>query len=136
MVPEFEEGEFIIKDYEWIKEIHETVFSEVLVTNGLSWKLKVYPNGNGNAKKTYLSVFLEMVKGHKEQSKYEYRIDMIHPRDWELIVSWEYSSDFEVGECWGYNWFYRIEGIIEEGFIFEEDKSLRLKFFVWASNYS
>ncbi len=61
---------------------------------------------------------------------------MIHPRDWELIVSWEYSSDFEVGECWGYNRFYWIEGIIEEGFIFEEDKSLRLKFFVRASTYS
>ena len=63
IVPDFEEGEFIIKDYEWIKDTYETVFSDILVSNGLSWKLKVYPNGNGNAKKTYLSVFLEMVKG-------------------------------------------------------------------------
>ena len=45
------------------KDTYETVFSDILVSNGLSWKLKVYPNGNGNAKKTYLSVFLEMVKG-------------------------------------------------------------------------
>jgi len=53
----------VIKDYERIKDTYETVFSDILVSNGLSWKLKVYPNGNGNAKKTYLSVFLEMVKG-------------------------------------------------------------------------
>jgi len=59
------------------------VYSDFLITNGLTWRLKVYPNGNGNAKKTYLSVFLEMVKGYKEVSKYEYRIDMIHPIDKE-----------------------------------------------------
>jgi tripartite motif-containing protein 37 len=35
-----------------------------LVTkSGLSWRLKVYPNGNGIAKGNYISVFLEMLKG-------------------------------------------------------------------------
>jgi len=76
-----------------------------------------------------------MVKGNKDASKYEYWIDMIHPWDWDLIVSWEYSSDFEMGECWGYNRFYWIDALIEEGFLFEEDTSLHLKFYVWASSY-
>jgi hypothetical protein len=30
--------------------------------NGVLWRLKVYPNGNGVAKNNYLSVFLEMQK--------------------------------------------------------------------------
>ncbi|MFN9905008.1 MAG: hypothetical protein ACK56F_02635 [bacterium] len=35
-----------------------------LVTkSGLTWRLKVYPNGNGIARGNYISVFLEMVKG-------------------------------------------------------------------------
>lgn len=135
-MPEFEEGEFWIKDYVRIKETHEIVYSDILISNGLTWRLKVYPNGNGNAKKTYLSVFLEMVKGNKEISKYQYKIDMIHPLDKDQVVSWDYSSDFEIGECWGYNRFYRIEGIIEEGFVFEEDGSVLLRFYVRASSFA
>jgi tripartite motif-containing protein 37 len=62
---------------------------------------------------------------------------MIHPSmDREQIVSREYCSDFEIGECWGYNRFYRIEGIIDEGFLHEEDGAIHLKFNVRASSYA
>jgi tripartite motif-containing protein 37 len=77
-----------------------------------------------------------MMKGYKESNKYEYKIDMIHPDDKEQVVSREYSSDFEIGECWGYNRFYRIEGISDEGYVSTEDGSLFLRFFVRASNYA
>lgn len=81
-------------------------------------------------------MFLEMVKGYKESNKYDYKIDMIHPTERDAIVSREYSSDFEIGECWGYNRFYRIEGIKEEGFINEDDGSIHLVFYVRASSYA
>lgn len=77
-----------------------------------------------------------MVKGNKDQSKYEYKMEMIHPTDKDQIISREYSSDFEIGECWGYNRFYRIDGIIEEGFINEIDGSVLLRFFVRASSFA
>jgi tripartite motif-containing protein 37 len=49
------------------------------VHNGITWRLKVYPNGNGsNAHGNYISVFLEMQKGiATEAHPYEYRVEMI-----------------------------------------------------------
>lgn len=136
IVPPFEQGEFKIANYEVSWKQHEVIYSEILISNGLTWRLKVYPNGNGNAKDQYLSVFLEMMRGIQgETNKYEYKIDMLHPVEKDQIVSREYSSDFEIGECWGYNRFYRIDGIQEEGFV-GKDGSLQLRFFVRASSYA
>jgi len=87
----------------------DTVYSEPLITNGLTWRLKVYPNGNGIAKNHYISVFLEMLKGLAEPSKYEYRVEMVNKRSTQESIVREFASDFEVGECWGYNRFYRID---------------------------
>jgi tripartite motif-containing protein 37 len=49
------------------------VYSPPLHVNGLSWRLKVYPDGNGVVRGNYLSVFLELSAGLPETSKYEYR---------------------------------------------------------------
>ena len=51
---------------------------------GLVWRLKVYPNGNGIGKGSYISVFLELLKGFPESSTYEYRVEMINYRDTEI----------------------------------------------------
>ena len=47
--------------------------------NGITWRLKVYPNVNGsNAHGHYISVFLEMQKGTAQEAyKYEYRVEML-----------------------------------------------------------
>lgn len=44
---------------------NEIVYSDppLVTRSGLTWRLKVYPNGNGIAKGNYISVFLEMLKG-------------------------------------------------------------------------
>lgn len=47
-------------------------------SNNLTWRLKVYPNGNGVARSKYLSIFLEMIKGPPDSSKYEYKVEMIN----------------------------------------------------------
>lgn len=39
---------------------NDVVYSEPLEAHGVSFRLKVYPNGNGAAMGTFLSVFLEM----------------------------------------------------------------------------
>ena len=70
----------------------------------------------------YLSVFLELSAGLPETSKYEYRVEMVHQvgqafalhqqptlqshfkaKDSAKNIVREFASDFEVGECWGYN---------------------------------
>jgi len=51
----------IINNFKEIKD--EIVYSDVLKINGIVWRIKVYPKGNGVAKDHYLSVFLEMVQG-------------------------------------------------------------------------
>jgi tripartite motif-containing protein 37 len=118
LVPNYESATFVIRDFTRIRHTHEVVYSEPLIFNGLTWRLKVYPNGNGIAKGNYISIFLEMLKGLTEPSKYEYRVEMINFREpSRLCVVREFSSDFEVGECWGYNRFYRIDLLDREGFL-------------------
>jgi len=44
----------------------------------------------------------------------------------------EFTSDFEIGECWGYNRFFRLDLLINEGFLQEDTlilKSVILIFF-------
>ena len=38
--------------------------------NGVEWRLKIYPKGNGLAREKYLSLFVEMSKGFTGQNKY------------------------------------------------------------------
>ena len=95
----------------------------------------MYPNGNGIAKGAYLSVFIEMSKGLSEPSKYEYKVEMINHRDANNYAMREFASDFEVGECWGYNRFYRIECLEREGFL-AEDNSITLKYSIRAPTFS
>lgn len=81
LVPNYDSSVFVIKEFTRIRHTHEVVYSEPLITNGLTWRLKVYPNGNGIAKGNYISIFLEMLKGLCEPSKYEYRVEMLNSRD-------------------------------------------------------
>ena len=69
ILPEYKYGEFIVKNYTDIREDKEIIYSEPLVTSGVSWRLKVYPNGNGQARGNYLSVFLERVKGYSSPAE-------------------------------------------------------------------
>jgi len=61
---------------------------------------------------------------------------MLNHRDPSVQIVREFSSDFEVGECWGYNRFYRIDLLDREGFLSTDDDSIALKYFVRAPNYA
>lgn len=54
-----------------------TVFySDSLHQNGNVWRLKVYPNGAGAFKNSYISIFVELVKGWPKGGSYSYKITM------------------------------------------------------------
>jgi len=61
---------------------------------------------------------------------------MINHRTPSAQVVREFASEFEVGECWGYNRFYRIDLLDREGYLNQTDDSITLKFFVRAPCYS
>jgi tripartite motif-containing protein 37 len=75
----------------------------------------------------------------QEAQKYEYRVEMlaapVHGDPTQRRVTREFQSEFEVGECWGYNRFYRIDLLESEQYLSEDD-SLMLKFYVRAPTYA
>ncbi|XP_055921461.1 uncharacterized protein LOC129952705 isoform X2 [Eupeodes corollae] len=134
IVPEYDTGNFLMKRFSQLQLKGAPVHSEPLESNGLQWRLKVYPNGNGAVRAEYLSVFLELAAGFPETSKYEYRVQMIHQSS-SKIIQREFVSDFEVGECWGYNRFFRLDLLASEGYLNLAKDTLELRFQVRPSTY-
>eukprot|EP00358_Blepharisma_japonicum_P003065 CAMPEP_0202952750 /NCGR_PEP_ID=MMETSP1395-20130829/40752_1 /ASSEMBLY_ACC=CAM_ASM_000871 /TAXON_ID=5961 /ORGANISM="Blepharisma japonicum, Strain Stock R1072" /LENGTH=284 /DNA_ID=CAMNT_0049664013 /DNA_START=400 /DNA_END=1254 /DNA_ORIENTATION=- len=132
--PAYDSGVFEINNFSRLRTSTEVVYSELLQTCGISWRLKVYPNGNGVARNHYISVFLEMVKGLQDTNNYEYRVEMVNHADPNLCVVREFASDFESGECWGYNKFFKIDLLKEEGYLSQND-SIVLRYYVRPPTY-
>ncbi|XP_060872898.1 E3 ubiquitin-protein ligase TRIM37-like isoform X3 [Metopolophium dirhodum] len=138
IIPKFEGGNLIIKSFTDKMIQSEPIYSLPIDCNGVSWRLKVYPNGNGIVRDRYLSVFLELTSGPVGVSRYDYRIEMVNQLDEKLNdksknVLREFTSDFEIGECWGYNRFFRLDLLINEGFLHQD--TLNLKFGVRPPTY-
>lgn len=62
LVPEYDCANFTIINFSKIRKTKDIIYSDPLEKNGMIWRLKIYPNGNGVAKGAYLSIFLELVK--------------------------------------------------------------------------
>ncbi|XP_041456976.1 E3 ubiquitin-protein ligase TRIM37-like isoform X1 [Lytechinus variegatus] len=128
LVPAYDSSRFVLTTFIALQHKADPVYSPPLMVAGLSWRLKVYPDGNGVVRGNYLSVFLELSSGLPETSKYEYRVEMIHQasHDNSRNIVREFASDFEVGECWGYNRFFRLDLLAGEGYL--KDDTLILQF--------
>ncbi|UJR08618.1 hypothetical protein I4U23_012877 [Adineta vaga] len=137
IVPSYNSNTFIITNFSIRRQNVDPIYSQPLHINGLTWRLKVYPDGNGTVRGTYLSVFLELTTGLNEPSKYEYRIEMIHQlsKDPSKNIIREFASDFEVGECWGYNKFFSLEALTTEGFLDTINDTLIIRFQVRPPTY-
>jgi len=137
IVPAYDSSTFCISNFSTLRHKGDPVYSDPLNINGLSWRLKVYPDGNGVVRGNYLSVFLELTAGLPETSKYEYRVEMIHQSclDSSKNIVREFASDFEVSECWGYNRFFRLDLLGSEGYLSVQNDTLILRFQVRAPSY-
>jgi len=62
--------------------------------------------------------------------RYEYRVELVHQasNDPTKNIVREFASDFEVGECWGYNRFFRLDMLATEGYLNVEADILILRF--------
>ncbi|THD18287.1 E3 ubiquitin-protein ligase TRIM37 [Fasciola hepatica] len=137
IVPPYDSSTFTLQNYSILRQRADPVYSQPLHVGGLSWRLKVYPDGNGVVRGNYLSVFIELSAGLLEASKYEYRVEMIHQasRDPTRNIVREFASHFEVGESWGYNRFFRLDLLHSEGYLDSETDTLVLTFQVRAPTY-
>uniref|UniRef100_A0A8C0FTZ2 Tripartite motif containing 37 n=1 Tax=Bubo bubo TaxID=30461 RepID=A0A8C0FTZ2_BUBBB len=120
-----------------LRQRADPVYSPPLQVSGLCWRLKVYPDGNGVVRGYYLSVFLELSAGLPETSKYEYRVEMVHQstNDPTKNIIREFASDFEVGECWGYNRFFRLDLLANEGYLNRQNDTVILRFQVRSPTF-
>jgi len=51
---------------------------------------------------------------------------MLNVKNPDICVIREFASDFEAGECWGYNRFFKIEFLEKDGYISPEDDSVMI----------
>ncbi|XP_078729954.1 E3 ubiquitin-protein ligase TRIM37 isoform X1 [Lampetra fluviatilis] len=130
LVPAYDSSTFVLSNFSILRQRADPVYSPPLQVSGLCWRLKVYPDGNGVVRGNYLSVFLELSAGLPETSKYEYRVEMVHQAssDPSKNIIREFASDFEVGECWGYNRFFRLDLLASEGYLNTHNDSVVLRF--------
>lgn len=73
------------------------------------------------------------LKQSQLSKRYEYKVEMINQRNPSLCVVREFSSEFETGECWGYNRFFRIDLLLKEGYLL--DDTILFKYYVRAPTY-
>ncbi|XP_035391201.1 E3 ubiquitin-protein ligase TRIM37 isoform X2 [Electrophorus electricus] len=137
LVPAYDSSTFVLANFSTLRQRADPVYSPPLQVSGLCWRLKVYPDGNGVVRGNYLSVFLELSAGLPETSKYEYRVEMVHQAssDPSKNIIREFASDFEVGECWGYNRFFRLDLLASEGYLNMQTDTLILRYQVRSPTF-
>uniref|UniRef100_A0A673WQE4 Tripartite motif containing 37 n=1 Tax=Salmo trutta TaxID=8032 RepID=A0A673WQE4_SALTR len=136
LVPAYDSSTFVLANFSTLRQRADPVYSPPLQISGLCWRLKVYPDGNGVVRGNYLSVFLELSAGLPETSKY-YRVEMVHQAssDPTKNIIREFASDFEVGECWGYNRFFRLDLLASEGYLNMQTDTLVLRYQVRSPTF-
>lgn len=53
-------------------------------------------------------------------------VNQLNVNDTSKNVRREFISDFEIGECWGYNRFFRLDLLNNEGFLERDTLILKL----------
>ena len=98
--------------------------------------IKAYPRGNEIVRDVHCSVFLQLTSANieHESAKYTYKIKLSNPdaeNQDEREFEREFTSEFEVGECWGYNRFMRLDRLRR----YVVDDQLRLHFSIRPTTF-
>lgn len=131
IVPPYVSVTLRIQNFQELRTCNLKVYSRPLRLDGMVWRLRVYPNGYGEGRGKYLSVFAELTSGNGTAINYQYCIEILHCG--KTVHYRQYVSDFSDGGSWGYTKFYLLSKLEEEGII--SDDTLVLKFGVRAPTY-
>ncbi|KAK9712933.1 Tripartite motif containing 37 [Basidiobolus ranarum] len=120
-----------IKNFSQLVEADTVYYSRPLKSSGVSWRLKVYTMKDDG--EVYLSMFLELLMGSNKTSTYQYSLALKHPLNLGGFER-KFSSDFRLGDCWGYNKFCTLKFLKEKGFVSPKDV-LRVRYMVRAATH-
>ena len=123
LLPPLDVLQFTLKNYS--SQGSDPVFSEFLVTNGLKWRLKIYPFGSGESKNVSLSVYLELTDGLQEPGKYFFRIEMLNKDKMKNVSKEATGHLIENGESLGFRSFVGLAEL-QNGFVCDDNVIFRL----------
>ncbi|KAJ1566633.1 hypothetical protein HK405_009025, partial [Cladochytrium tenue] len=139
LVPDYDTAELAVDDFACRREAGDVIFSPPLRAAGLAWRLKVYCGGSGPSAGSFLSVFLELLDGFA-RAPYQYRIELVPQVPPKTgagagATSREFVSEFDAGECWGYNRFHPLATLADNGYIHPDHDRIVLRFYVRATSF-
>ena len=112
-----------------------TIFSPYYKLNFLTWQFLIYPNGYGDLKGKYLSIFLGLKEGDKNAIyPYSYSIELINVKRGKNFVTNSYDYDFqEGGNFTGLSNFYLLQSLEKDGFI-SKNNEIEFNLYLWPKN--
>uniref|UniRef100_A0A2K5QQJ3 Tripartite motif containing 37 n=1 Tax=Cebus imitator TaxID=2715852 RepID=A0A2K5QQJ3_CEBIM len=114
LVPSYDSATFVLENFSTLRQRADPVYSPPLQVSGLCWSNGLFFN-----------------------FRYEYRVEMVHQscNDPTKNIIREFASDFEVGECWGYNRFFRLDLLANEGYLNPQNDTVILRFQVRSPTF-
>ena len=137
VIPPYDKAVFRIDNFKERQKSDEPVYSPLLRASGLEWRLKVYCRGKQPHHSDSLSVFVEIVSGSSAPAKYQYKVQLINlvGLNNDSDITREFTSEFTVGECWGYNRFCKLDSLFNNGFYDPDEDAIELVYHVRAPNF-
>ncbi|ORX91641.1 hypothetical protein K493DRAFT_49616 [Basidiobolus meristosporus CBS 931.73] len=129
-VPTYDYDIVEVKNFSQLVDTGAVYYSRPMKSSGISWRLKVYTIKENQ--ETYLSMFLELLMGSSKPSTYQYSLALKHPLNLSGFER-KFSSNFRLGDCWGYNKFCTLSFLQERGFV--SKNVLRVRYMVRAATY-
>lgn len=132
LYPKWSSGTFTVENFEEELASNTPIYSGSIHQYGMTWQLKLYPNGNDLAQNSHLSVFLQLSNATPLHSsaKYTYKFSVLDRHNKEICEK-EFTSEFAIGECWGYNRYLSLSRVR----LLLVDGDLKLKFSVRPETY-
>lgn len=119
----------------------DSIASQPIFVDGRAWTLiyDLVPKPQAETQRaTHISVHLQMASIEEQMrldlpSRTDFMIELIHPTNLSKKYNQEGQSDFRGGKVRGFERFYGIRNIRNNGFIYE-DGSIVFKFYIRKSN--
>jgi hypothetical protein len=112
------------------------IYSEKRKLCGGIWRVKIYPCGNANGLGSFVSVFLELIKGVKDPVEYVYRFAVFHGKDPSKSVIRDYCSQYRELDSWGWNKAIALSDVLgDPDFLSGERSTLRFELSLRPESY-
>ena len=122
IMPPYFQHEYEIQEYSKVYEKNKQayIYLENFEMFGATWRIKFYPNGNNKGMSTHISIFLEVLNGFEDTYTFDYQVELKNPTNGQPYER-HFVSQFTNLDSWGWNRYYPIKSIFEEGYLGSDD---------------